>query len=238
MDILPAIDLMEGACVRLTQGDFGRRTRYGEDPAAQAARFAAAGARWVHVVDLDAARGAGANREAIAAIASTPGLRVQAGGGVRTRKDAADLLDLGADRVVIGSLAVNDPDTAEKILDEFGADAIAFAFDVRRAAGAWRIAANGWRDTAQMTLETALARFAAAGARRCLITDIDRDGMMEGPNTELYAEIAAAHPGWRVQASGGVRAASDIGALEAVGAAGVIVGKALYEGRLALEELF
>ncbi|GAB4533555.1 MAG: 1-(5-phosphoribosyl)-5-[(5-phosphoribosylamino) methylideneamino]imidazole-4-carboxamide isomerase [Parvularculaceae bacterium] len=238
MEILPAIDLMEGACVRLAQGDFERKTRYTEDPAAQAARFAAAGARWIHVVDLDAARGGGDNRKALAAIAAVPGIRVQAGGGVRKREDAARLFAQGAARVVIGSLAIGDPEAAQGLLDEFGAEAVGFAFDVRRMGGDWRIATHGWRETAAMTLSEALARFGRAGARHALVTDIDRDGMMEGPNTELYAEIAAAHPGWRVQASGGVRSADDVAALDAAGAAGVIIGKALYERRIALEELF
>ena len=236
--LYPAIDVRAGRVVRLSQGDYAQETRYGDDPLALARRYAAQGARWLHLVDLDAARTGGFTLPALVRdIAMQTGLLVQAGGGVRGREDAARILDAGAARVVVGSLAVREPGTVVAWLPEFGADRITVALDTRRDdAGKWRLPVHGWTETAAGTLETLAARYADAGLRHLLCTDISRDGMMTGPNLALYAHLAKTVPGLHVQASGGVRDVQDVRQAHAQGLAGVVLGRSLLEGRLRLSE--
>ena len=236
--VYPAIDVREGRVVRLRQGDYADETRYGDDPLAFATRYADAGATWLHLVDLDAAKAGGYTLQPLLRdIAAGTGLQVQTGGGVRTRDDVAGLLDAGASRVVIGSLAVRDPASVLAWIGEFGSERITVALDTRRDAdGVWCLPVHGWTETAAETLDELLRRYADGGLQHLLCTDIDRDGMLSGPNIALYREIRAAHPSVQLQASGGVRDVADVAAARAAGCAGAVLGKALLEGRLTLPE--
>ncbi len=236
--VYPALDIRGGRVVRLAQGDYSRETHYGDDPLPRAATFAEAGARWMHLVDLDAAKAGGYTlAPLLGRIAAETGLRVQTGGGVRSREDVARILDAGAARVVIGSLAVREPDTVLGWLGEFGAERITVALDTREDAdGVWRLPVHGWTETAEATLDVLLARYAEAGLCHLLCTDIARDGMLSGPNLVLYAHLHAARPALRVQASGGIRDAADVAAARAAGCGGAVLGRSLLEGRLTLAE--
>ena len=239
MQIIPAIDLRGGGVVRLQQGDYARETRYEDDPFALASDYADAGAQWLHLVDLDGARsGAFENLRVIETIARADRLRVQAGGGVRTREDLQRLLEAGVERVVVGSLAVREPETVLRWIADEGADHVCVALDARWDGGAWRLPSAGWTQAEGATLDDLAPRFAAGGARHLLCTDIARDGMLGGPNLELYAHLARIAPGLEVIASGGVRDAADVRSLAAAGVAGVVLGRSLLEGRLTLAEAF
>lgn len=235
---IPAIDLRDGRVVRLRQGDYLAETRYPQAPAALAAAYAEAGATHLHVVDLDAARvGSATQRRLIAGIAAVPGLLVQAGGGVRSADDVQALLDIGVARVVIGSVAVRAPDQVIAWAQRFGAERLLIALDTRRDADAvWRLPVAGWTEASAVELHARLAVFLAAALSDFLITDIGRDGMLSGPNLDLYATLAAQFPSARFQASGGVASLADIRALAAQNCAAVIIGRALLEGRFSLTE--
>ena len=234
----PAIDIRDGRVVRLAQGDYARETRYGDDPLAIIRGYAEAGADWLHLVDLDAARAGGYTlRPLLADIAATTSLRVQTGGGIRSRDDVARLLDGGAARVVIGSLAVRQPDDVIDWLDEFGAARITVALDTRQdVQGIWRLPVHGWTEHGSDTLDDLARRFADAGLVHLLSTDIARDGMLSGPNLDLYRHLRALAPQLQMQASGGVRALADIDAARSEGCAGIVLGRALLEGRFSLVE--
>ena len=236
--VYPALDIRDGRVVRLAQGDYARETRYGDDPLPRAAAFAAAGARWMHLVDLDAARAGGYTLAGLLEeIARGTGLQVQTGGGVRCRQDVARILDAGAARVVVGSLAVREPATVAAWLDEFGGERITVALDTRLdAGGAWCLPVHGWTETASETLDALATRYADAGLRHLLCTDIARDGMLSGPNLDLYTYLRATAPALAVQASGGVSAVADIVGARDAGCGGIVLGRALLEGRFALPE--
>ncbi len=230
VDLYPAIDLCDGQVVRLTQGDYDSVTVYGSDPVAVARSFAEAGAAWIHVVDLDAARsGTPQNRPVVAAIAAAVAGRakVQTGGGVRTVDDARQLADAGVDRVVMGSAAIQHPelvDQAAKVI------AVAVGLDHRDG----EVAVHGWTAGAGVSLDEALGWFPAASA--FVITDIGRDGMLDGPDVDGLAAVAARCSA-PVVASGGVSSLADIEALAKIaGIFGIITGKALYEGRFTVAE--
>jgi phosphoribosylformimino-5-aminoimidazole carboxamide ribotide isomerase len=235
-DVIPAIDLRAGQVVRLRQGDYAQQTSYRVDPLVLAQRYAQAGASWLHVVDLDGARDGGlANLRVIAGIAQGL-MAVQAGGGVRSEADLERLFEAGVARVVVGSLAVREPERVLDWLARYGAERLCVALDAREVDGVWRLPSDGWTRTGTATLDALLQRYAAAGARHVLCTDIDRDGMLEGPNVALYQQLAARQPGLGVIASGGVRDVADVRALRAAGAAGVVLGRSLLEGRLELAD--
>lgn len=237
MEIIPAIDLRGGHVVRLRQGDYAQETRYASDPLALASDYADAGARWLHLVDLDGARsGALENLQVIEEIARAGRLRVQAGGGVRERTDLQRLFDVGVERVVIGSVAVREPEKAQRWIDELGAGRICVALDARADGDVWRLPSAGWTKSEGATLDGLAPAFARAGAQHVLCTDISRDGMLSGPNLDLYAYLGVIAPRLRVIASGGVRDARDLRALRVVGVAGVVLGRSLLEGRLTLAE--
>ena len=235
--VYPALDIREGRVVRLLQGDYAQQTTYGDDPLPRAQAFAAAGARWMHLVDLDAARAGGYTlAPLLSSIAAQTGLQVQTGGGVRSRDDVARILDAGAARVVVGSVSVREPDAVIGWLREFGPDRLTIALDARQAEdGRWLLPVHGWTETAEDTLEALAQRYAEAGMQHLLCTDIARDGMLSGPNIDLYQHLARLLPGVAVQASGGVRDAQDVAQAKAVGCGGAILGKALLEGRMTLE---
>ena len=237
--VYPAIDVRDGRVVRLAQGDYARETRYPADPLAQAMAYADAGAEWLHLVDLDAAREGGYTLQPLLrAIADDGRLQVQTGGGVRGTADAQRILDAGATRIVVGSLAVKEPQQVAGWLERFGAERIAVALDTRcDADGVWRLPVHGWTQGSGIELEVLLVHYARAGARHLLCTDIARDGMLNGPNIELYRRIAGMWPAFAVQASGGVREAVDVEAAREAGCAGIVLGRALLEGRFALADV-
>jgi len=236
--IYPAIDVRGGHVVRLRQGDYTQETRYRENPLALAMRYADAGARWLHLVDLDAARNGGYTLAVLLREFSSDGrLAVQTGGGVRSASDVQMLLDAGAQRVVIGSVAIADPDAACGWLQHFGAERLVLALDARRENdGVWRLPVRGWTQASGAELFALLDRYVDAGARHLLCTDIARDGMLSGPNVDLYTSLRARYPMLAVQASGGIRDADDLAALRKIGCAGAITGKALLDGALKIEE--
>lgn len=238
-DLYPAVDIRGGGVVRLRRGDFDAETSYESDPLELAESYAAEGARWLHLVDLDGALAGGyALAPLLGAVKARTRLRVQTGGGVRSGADVARLFDLGADRVVVGSLAVREPERVAAWVARFGPDRVVVALDARRdEAGTWRLPVRGWTEPTGRSLGDLAAFFAAAGLRHLLCTDIDRDGMLSGPSLELYAGLTAAVPGVAVQASGGVRSAGDVAAARSAGCRGVVLGRALLEGRLALAGL-
>lgn len=234
-EVIPAIDLREGAVVRLRQGDYAQETRYTGAPQALAESYRDAGAGWLHVVDLDGARAGRFTQLAlIGRLAEC--LRVQAGGGVRGEDDVHRLLDAGAERVVVGSIAVREPERVARWLDDFGSERIVLALDTREADGVWRLPTAGWTEDGAATLDERVSFYAVAGARHLLCTDIARDGMLAGLNTQIYAHLHRLAPGLAVQASGGVSSLQDIRAARAAGAGGVILGRALLEGRFTLAE--
>jgi phosphoribosylformimino-5-aminoimidazole carboxamide ribotide isomerase len=234
MQLLPAIDLRDGKCVRLYKGDYGRETVYGDDPVAQAQGFAAAGAPWVHVVDLDAARtGEPVNRPVIAAIAAAVDVPVQVGGGVRDDASAAALFDAGVARVVVGTAALEDPAFVRRLA---GSHRVAVGLDVQGR----EVAVRGWLEGSGRALADVAAEFADAGVDALVVTQIARDGTLEGPDLELYGELLATSS-LSIVASGGVGTADDLRALAALSVegrtlAGAIVGRALYEGRFTIED--
>lgn len=237
MQIIPAIDLREGRVVRLAQGDYMRETRYPADPVALAHEYVTAGARWLHVVDLDGARsGQLHNLRVIATIAGS-GLSVQAGGGVRDERALARLFDAGVARAVVGSIAVRAPEIVEKWIASYGAERLCVALDTRMdQVGRWTLPVRGWTESSASTLGELAPRYAATGARHLLCTDIACDGMLAGPNLELYKYLGRIVPTLAIQASGGVRDTADLRALRAFGLAGAVLGRSLLEGRLTIAE--
>ena len=237
-DIIPAIDLRAGQVVRLRQGDYAQQTSYRVDPLVQAHSYADAGASWLHVVDLDGARSGGlANLRVIEGIAQGL-LSVQAGGGVREEADLKRLFDAGVSRVVIGSLAVKEPKRVNEWLSRYGADRLCIALDTRCIDGIWRLPSDGWTHTGTATLDDWMDNYVAAGAKHVLCTDIERDGMANGPNLALYTHLAKRFPTLAIIASGGVRDVSDVRAVRTTGAGGVVLGRSLLEGSLTLAEAF
>jgi phosphoribosylformimino-5-aminoimidazole carboxamide ribotide isomerase len=239
MRLVPAMDLRAGRCVRLLQGDFAQETRYAMDPAALLAKYRDLGADWLHVVDLDGAKdGSAGNRPVIAELAAQKALKLQMGGGLRSRDALSRMLDLGAARVVVGSAAVTDPGEVRTWLAYFGPERVALAFDVRLdAQGTPRVATHGWQQQSTVSLWDAVEQFAGSDLKHILCTDVSRDGALSGPNTDLYAQAAQRHPHIEWQASGGIRDARDLHALAAAGAAAAISGKALLEELISREEL-
>jgi len=234
--VIPAIDLRGGNVVRLRQGDYAQQTSYRVDPLALAHGYAAAGAAWLHVVDLDGARlGNFDNLRTIEALAGGR-LAVQAGGGVRSDDDVARLIDAGVSRVVVGSVAIREPDRVIEWIAHYGAERICVALDTRNEAGRWRLPSAGWTENEAATLDELAPRYAAAGAKHLLCTDIARDGMLAGPNVALYRHLCALVPGLNVQASGGVRDVADVRDVRDAGCAGVVLGRSLLEGQLALAD--
>lgn len=239
MEVIPAIDLLGGQCVRLYQGDFARVTVYASDPVELARSYRDAGMQRLHVVDLDGARtGSPRNMDLIGAMASQAGLAVQAGGGIRDLQRALALRAAGAERVVIGSVAAEKPDTALEWLDQLGPEHLVLAFDVRVPAGADPVVlTRGWVKDSGCALWDLLERFCVRGARHFLCTDIAQDGTLAGPNLALYRECARRFPQAAVIASGGVGSMDDLRQLATTGAAAVVTGKALLDGRISLKEI-
>lgn len=241
MDIFPALDLQNGQCVRLRQGDFQDATVYESDPFRQAQRFANEGAPWLHIVDLDGARqGRPTQNALLKKLASCLPLRLQIGGGIRTLEMAQAYLQAGAQRIVLGSLAALDPAATLAFFERFGAASLVLALDVRiDESGIPVPLVKGWQQAERASLWDLLETYAGKSGispLRLLCTDVLRDGMLSGPNFSLYEEIRRRFPSVDIVASGGVRHSDDLRQLRRLGVQGAIVGKALYEKRLTLRE--
>lgn len=236
MILIPAIDLLDGRCVRLRQGDFKQVQYYERAPRYIANHYANAGAEWLHVVDLAASRdGAGADNSALFDLLGATTQNTQTGGGVRNAADIEARLEAGANRVVVGSIAADEPATFLGWLEHFGPDRLVAALDVRiDEQGTPRVRSHGWTRESALTLWQLLDQFASGSLIHLLCTDIGRDGLMSGPNVALYQEIIRRYPTLAVQASGGVRDTSDLRTLSQSGAAAAISGKALLDGVLDL----
>lgn len=231
MILYPAMDLLGGRIVRLRQGRFDDITYYEPTPAEALQAFAEAGAEWAHVVDLDGAKaGAPAQHDLLRSLASSSSLRLQVAGGVRSADHVADLLDAGASRVVVGSLAVRDAAATQALIDRFGPDRITLSLDVR-VEGEPMVATHGWQEDSGHTLWDVAARYPAA--RHLLLTDIGRDGMLQGPNHALLSQAVDRLGHLAIQASGGVTSLDDLTRLTTDGA---ILGRAMWEGHLDLAE--
>jgi phosphoribosylformimino-5-aminoimidazole carboxamide ribotide isomerase len=238
MILIPAIDLLDGRCVRLLHGDFEQVTHYPATPAALADSYAKSGAQWLHVVDLAASRdGAKADTTALFELLGHVQQSVQTGGGVRNATDISNRLNAGASRVVIGSLSVTDSRQFIRWLEQFGAEKLVAALDIRIDANGipWpRI--HGWTGQGDRDMWQLLDELVAGGLKHLLCTDISRDGALSGPNLDLYSEITSRYPDLLLQASGGVSSLADLEQLKPTRAAGVITGKALLEKRFSVAE--
>jgi phosphoribosylformimino-5-aminoimidazole carboxamide ribotide isomerase len=234
IELIPAIDIIDGKCVRLSQGDYERRTVYNSDPLEVALQFEANGLRRLHVVDLDGAKAHHiVNWRVLERIASHTGLIVDFGGGLKSDDDLRIAFESGARMITGGSIAVREPDAFLRWLDKYGPDRIILGADVRDD----RIAVGGWQEATTLTWRDFLADYCSRGIRKTISTDISRDGMLAGPAIELYRAMMEAQPELYVIASGGVSSVDDILALDAAGVPAVIFGKALYEGRITMRDL-
>ncbi|UTV28546.1 1-(5-phosphoribosyl)-5-[(5-phosphoribosylamino)methylideneamino]imidazole-4-carboxamide isomerase [Photobacterium atrarenae] len=238
--IIPALDLIDGQVVRLFQGDYGQVTEYKVDPAEQFRCYHQAGADWLHLVDLTGAKDTSARQLALiqSLLQSTPA-KIQIGGGVRTEQDVADLLAAGAQRVVIGSTAVKQPELVKGWMEKYGPLHIVLALDVNiDADGNRNVAVSGWQEDSGVTIEALLDDFLTVGLKHVLCTDISRDGTLAGSNVDLYVDLCTRYPQIDFQSSGGIGSLDDIAALKGSGVAGVIVGRALLDGKFSAEQAF
>jgi phosphoribosylformimino-5-aminoimidazole carboxamide ribotide isomerase len=232
-EVIPSIDVLGGKCVRLEQGDYNRSSVFFEQPADAAREWTAAGARTIHVVDLDGAKqGAPVNLDALRAIRAVTGATIQFGGGLRTDEAVGAAIAAGADRVVVGTALLNNPDWVERLCGRF-AERVVVGIDARDG----RVAVRGWLDVSEVGVAQAIERASRIGVRRALFTDIARDGTLEGPNLVSLREAVALAP-FDVIASGGVAELADLVAIAETGAVAAIVGRALYSGRIDLPEAF
>lgn len=234
MQILPAIDIKEGQVVRLFKGDFNQKTVVNPDVIGQSKIFAQAGIDFIHVVDLDGAfDGRATNRDLIAKLKKESGLGVEVGGGIRTLEQIEDYLAVGIDRVIIGSLAVKNPDFVKAALEKFGSDKVVVGIDAKNG----MVATEGWLETSNVDYISLAKAMEKIGVTLFVYTDIDRDGTLTGPNFEHYDRLVAELTTAKVIASGGIAEQSDLVKLQQIGVAGTIVGKAYYNGNISLEEL-
>ncbi|CAM3854550.1 1-(5-phosphoribosyl)-5-[(5-phosphoribosylamino)methylideneamino]imidazole-4-carboxamide isomerase [Rheinheimera salexigens] len=236
--IIPAIDLIDGNVVRLYQGQYDNSTQYNVDALTLRNQYATAGASWLHLVDLSGAKDAQQRQMTLLSQLMTASpLSIQVGGGIRCEQDIIDLLQAGASRVVIGSLAIREPVLVQQWLQKYGGEKIVLALDVAiNAQGEKTLPSHGWIEQSSITLEQVLTDYIAAGARHVLCTDISKDGTLTGANVSLYKELTAAYPQIQWQASGGIGQLNDIKALLGSGVAGVILGRALLEGKFSVSE--
>ncbi|WP_311408303.1 1-(5-phosphoribosyl)-5-[(5-phosphoribosylamino)methylideneamino]imidazole-4-carboxamide isomerase [Liquorilactobacillus uvarum] len=232
--IFPAIDLQEGKSVRLFQGDFKKKTLVNENPLEQAAKINQSGIRQLHLVDLDGAKiGKPQNLDAIKEIRTHFEGVIELGGGIRNFKQLERYFELGLDRLIIGSAALKNPSFVRSALAQYGPEKIVIGVDGANG----KVAINGWLEQSETTMTDLIAEMQIAGARHFVVTDVARDGAMQGANTELLTDLKNTFPTCNIIASGGIRDINDIKALMESGISDIIVGKALYEGRLTLEEI-
>lgn len=236
--IIPALDLIDGTVVRLHQGDYGQQRDYGNDPLPRLQAYACQGAQVLHLVDLTGAKDPAERQIALLKkLVAGVNVPMQVGGGIRTEEDVAALLDAGVARVVIGSTAVKSPDIVKRWFARFGAEKLVLALDVRiDEQGTKQVAVSGWQENSGVTLEELVETYLSVGLQHVLCTDISRDGTLAGSNVSLYKEVCARYPQVAFQSSGGIGDLDDIAALRGTGVRGVIVGRALLEGKFNVTE--
>ncbi len=233
IEIIPAIDLIDGKCVRLSQGDFAQKKIYSENPLEVAEAFENANLKRLHIVDLDGAkRGKIANLKILEIIARRTNLMIDFGGGIKTAEDVQSVFDAGAQMAGIGSVAVKDAEKFFAWLEQYGGERILLGADVRGD----KLAINGWQTATEIEILPFLTNYFARGVRQVFVTDISKDGLLQGSSNELYARILTGLPDIKLIASGGVSRLEDIRKLEKIGCAGAIIGKAIYEGKIRLSE--
>ena len=235
IELIPAIDIIDGKCVRLTKGDYDQKTVYADDPVEMARGFEEIGFRRLHVVDLDGAKSRHiVNSAVLRRLTAETRLTVDFGGGIKTDEDIETAFACGAAMVTVGSVAVTQPELFERWLNKYGAERMILGADVRHG----RISINGWKEDSSKDLLPFLRRFVDAGIRNVLCTEISKDGTLQGPAIQLYKEIMTEYPQLHLIASGGVSSIDDIKALDAAGIPAVVFGKAIYEGKINLKELW
>lgn len=235
IELIPAIDIIGGQCVRLTKGDYEQKTVYRDSPALAAREFEQLGFKRLHVVDLDGAKSKHiVNSEVLRSITTETSLVVDFGGGIKTDDDIEQAFSNGAAMVTVGSIAVTEPDLFEKWLDKYGPERMILGADVRKG----KISINGWKEDSKEDLLPFLKKYIAMGVKNVLCTEISKDGTLQGPAIELYQKVMQAYPTIHLIASGGVSSIDDIKALEAAGIPAVVFGKAIYEGKINLKELW
>lgn len=235
MIILPAIDIIGGRCVRLSQGDYNQQTQYEATPVDMVKQYVAHGFKRIHVVDLDGAKtSCPQNLDTLSELAAVPGAEIEWGGGIKSVEALGAVLDAGAKYAVVGSVAAKQPELFEQWLKMFGPERIVLGADVREG----RVAVNGWQEEMDVTIDDLVDRFLKYGLSQVICTEISRDGMLQGPATELYVRLQKKYPEVDFTVSGGISSMADIHALKAAHLRRVIVGKAIYEGRITLDELY
>ena len=234
MEIIPAIDIIDGKCVRLTQGDYAQKKIYNEHPLEVAVAFEDAGLQRLHLVDLDGAKaGAVKNWKVLETLAGKTSLIIDFGGGIKTAKDVDIVLNSGAALATVGSIAVKDPELLVDWLGQYGADRFLLGADVKNE----KITVGGWLETTDRWIYDFIQEYTEKGIRQLFCTDVSKDGLLQGPSLELYQNITGKFPDLHFIASGGVSEMDDLYRLEEIGCKGVIIGKAIYEGRITLKEL-
>lgn len=234
IEIIPAIDIIDGKCVRLTQGDYSSRTEYATTPLEMARLYARAGVKRLHLVDLDGAKaGHPCNLASLKDISENVDIETEWGGGIKTDADLESVFGSGASHAIIGSVAVKNPELMEGWLSRYGGDHIILGADIRDG----KVSVSGWLEDSTLTIDDLLERFEPYGLRECVVTDISRDGMLQGPNYDLYTSLMMRWPGIIFTVSGGISSMEEIRHLEEMGLPRVITGKAIYENRISLEEL-
>ncbi|MGI8642008.1 MAG: 1-(5-phosphoribosyl)-5-[(5-phosphoribosylamino)methylideneamino]imidazole-4-carboxamide isomerase [Pyrinomonadaceae bacterium] len=234
IEIIPAIDLIDGKCVRLSQGDFARKKIYNENPLEAAKKFESVGLNRLHIVDLDGAKnGKITNLKVLETIAANTKLTIDFGGGIKTNEDIQSVFNAGANLASIGSIAVKSAEKFFAWLEKYGGEKILLGADVKDE----KLAINGWQTETEIEILPFLKEYFAKGVTQTFVTDILKDGLLQGSSNELYAKILREIPDLKLIASGGISKIEDVHELEKVGCAGVIIGKAIYEGKISLEEL-
>lgn len=234
IELIPAIDLIEGKCVRLTKGEYESKKVYADDPVAIASEFEQLGFKRLHLVDLDGAKSKHVvNDQVLRDITSHTQLTVDFGGGIKTDEDIEKVFDAGATLVTIGSISVTNPERYMEWLERYGSEHIILGADIRNGF----ISINGWKEDSNIQLTDFLKRYMEVGTKNVLCTDISKDGMLQGTATNLYKDVMKAYPNCHLIASGGVSGMQDIEELDAAGIPAVVFGKAIYEGRLDMKEL-
>lgn len=234
MTILPAIDLIGGRCVRLTQGDYAQQKQYEADPVDMARQYINHGLHRIHVVDLDGAKASSPqNLDTLRTLAAVEGVEIEWGGGIKTEQALADVFAAGASYAVVGSVAAQRPEWFEAWLQKYGADRVVLGADVKQG----RVSVNGWQEEVDLTIDQLIDRFLPYGLSQVICTDVSRDGMLQGPATDLYVRLQKKYPTVDITVSGGISCMDDIISLQSLGLRKVIVGKAIYEGRIALKDL-
>jgi phosphoribosylformimino-5-aminoimidazole carboxamide ribotide isomerase len=234
LEIIPAIDIIDGKCVRLTHGDYNQKTVYNEYPLEVAKEFEDAGIKRLHLVDLDGAKaGAVKNWKVLETIAGKTSMVIDFGGGIKSEKDVQIVFDSGAEFATVGSIAVKDEKTFSEWLVKFGAEKFLLGADVKKE----KITVNGWTEDTELWVYDFIGNYVQKGMRQIFCTDVSKDGALEGPSTDLYKNIVQKFPELHFIASGGVSSIDDVYQLQQIGCKGVIIGKAIYEGRIQLSEL-